>query len=55
MRTRLAALENTNRTQIYKTATRPATVNEGTIIFVSDAAAGSKFQGWDGSSWVSLG
>lgn len=30
-------------------------VNVGTIIFVSDATSGNKFQGWDGSSWVSLG
>jgi hypothetical protein len=27
----------------------------GTIIFVSNATSGSKFQGWDGSSWVPLG
>lgn len=36
--------------------TRPAAAdNPGAIIYVSDGAAGSKFQGSDGSSWVSLG
>lgn len=40
----------------YTTATRPAAVsNKGAIIFVSDGAAGSKFQGSDGTTWVSLG
>lgn len=28
---------------------------EGGVIYVSDASAGSKFQGSNGSSWVSLG
>lgn len=40
----------------YTVATRPTTnLHAGEIIFVSDAAAGSKFQGWDGAAWVSLG
>jgi len=38
----------------YTLATRPVG-RTGAIIFVSDAAAGSKFQGWDGSAWVPLG
>lgn len=42
---------------VYTTATQPTatTANEGTIICVSDAAAGSKFQGSVGGSWVNLG
>jgi hypothetical protein len=42
---------------VFTTATKPGatTVQAGTMIFVSDAGAGSKFQGSDGSSWVSLG
>lgn len=42
---------------VYTVATMPAasTANQGTIICVSDAAAGSKFQGSVGGSWVSLG
>ena len=41
----------------YTTATRPTgtAVRPGSIIFVSDGAAGAKFQGWDGSAWVNLG
>lgn len=41
----------------FLVATRPAAsaANEGLLIYVKDAAAGSKFQGSDGSSWVSLG
>lgn len=40
----------------YTTAERPdATAYEGSIIYVSDGAAGSRFQGSDGASWVSLG
>lgn len=38
----------------FTTATRP-THAAGKMIYVSDASAGSKFQGSDGSSWVSLG
>ena len=38
----------------FTTATRPAHA-AGKMIYVSDASAGSKFQGSDGSSWVSLG
>lgn len=40
----------------YLTAKRPAAADkEGLIIYVPDAAAGSKYQGSDGASWVSLG
>lgn len=38
----------------FTSATRPAHA-AGKMIYVSDASAGSKFQGSDGSSWVSLG
>lgn len=38
----------------FTVATRPAHA-PGKMIYVSDASAGSKFQGSDGSSWVSLG
>lgn len=33
----------------------PAADHEGAIVYVSDGAAGSKFRGSDGASWVSLG
>lgn len=40
----------------YTTAARPAAASwTGGIIFVSDAAAGAKFQGSDGAAWVNLG
>lgn len=39
----------------FTVATLPATGRVGQIVFVSDAGAGSKYQGWDGSAWVSLG
>lgn len=40
----------------YTTATRPTASDwAGGAIYVSDGAAGSKFQGSDGSAWVSLG
>jgi len=39
----------------YTMATRPKGVPPGTLIFVSDAKGGAKFQGWDGSQWTSLG
>lgn len=42
-------------TAVTPSDTRPGSPAAGMIIFVSDASAGSKFQGWDGSSWVSLG
>lgn len=36
--------------------TKPAaSANEGNIIYVSDGAAGAKFRGSDGTSWVNLG
>lgn len=42
--------------ETYTTATKPSASDyEASIIYVSDASAGSKFQGSDGSSWVSLG
>lgn len=45
------------RATSYTVATQPAAtaVAPGTIVFVSDAAAGSKFQGSTGAAWVSLG
>jgi len=55
LKARVQSLANTQATPTYTTATRPGTRAAGTIIFVSDASAGSKFQGWDGASWVSLG
>lgn len=41
----------------YLTSGRPvlSADERGTLIYVTDAAAGSKFQGWDGAAWVSLG
>lgn len=41
----------------FTTATKPtaASVGAGAIIFVSDGAAGAKFQGSDGTNWLSLG
>jgi hypothetical protein len=42
--------------QSFTTAGRPtASSYTGGLIYVSDGAAGSKFQGSDGTSWVSLG
>lgn len=55
---RIAALERSSVGQpTYTTATKPAasTVKDGTIIFVSDAGAGSQFQGSDGTTWRTLG
>jgi hypothetical protein len=45
------------RAPSFTTATRPtaAQAGAGAIIFVSDAAAGSNFQGSTGTAWVSLG
>jgi hypothetical protein len=40
----------------YTVATRPAAATwPGAIIYVSDAAAGARFQGSDGTAWISLG
>lgn len=41
----------------FTTATKPtaASVGAGGIIFVSDGAAGAKFQGSDGTNWLNLG
>lgn len=41
----------------YTLATQPAVtaVAAGTVVFVSDAAAGAKFQGSTGAAWVNLG
>lgn len=57
LKTRVQGLENSSPVRSYTTSTRPASTNltAGVIIFVSDAAAGSQFQGWNGVSWVSLG
>ena len=38
----------------YTTATRP-THAAGKMIYVTDGSAGSKYQGSDGSTWLSLG
>jgi hypothetical protein len=44
------------RVASFTTAGRPAAASwPGGIIFVSDAAAGAKFQGSDGTAWVPLG
>jgi hypothetical protein len=42
-------------TRTYTVGTRPASANTGTIICVTDGAAGANFQGWDGTAWRSLG
>ncbi|MBA3585381.1 MAG: hypothetical protein H0W36_12805 [Gemmatimonadetes bacterium] len=40
----------------FTTATRPAAASStGTVIYVTDGAPGSRFQGSDGATWVSLG
>lgn len=41
----------------YTTATLPASPRGPQIVFVEDAAGGSRFQGWDttDSAWVPLG
>ena len=39
----------------YTEATKPADANQGSVIYVSDGAAGANFQGWDGAGWVPLG
>lgn len=54
---RLARLERKPPVDIFTIATRPAAtaVRTGTIIFVSDAADGSRFQGSDGTNWKTLG
>jgi hypothetical protein len=50
------AMEGPLTLTTYTTATRPtASDYEGAVIYVSDGSGGSKFQGSDGSSWVSLG
>lgn len=42
--------------ETFTEATKPAaTGNAGRVIYVSDAVAGSKFQGSDGASWLGLG
>lgn len=42
-------------TEIPPSDNRPSNPEPGMIIFVSDAASGSKFQGYDGTAWVPLG
>jgi hypothetical protein len=56
--TRIATLElQSAGLPVYTTATKPAAsaVQAGTLIFVSDAGAGSQFQGSDGTTWRTLG
>lgn len=59
LKRRLQALENTQQAPTYTSATRPGDgkVTGGTIIFVSDATAGQRYQGWDATAaaWVPLG
>lgn len=59
LKKRIQALENTQSFGTYTTASRPPSANVagGTIIYVSDATSGSRFQGWDSTAgaWVSLG
>jgi hypothetical protein len=57
MKAKLQALSSMQAPRVYTMATRPPSthVTAGVRIYVSDATAGSKFQGWDGTSWVSLG
>lgn len=38
----------------YTVATRPSSP-DGTVIYVSDGAAGARFQGRHGGAWVNLG
>src|SRR5262245_18978059 len=47
---------STSHLATYTVATRPAAASwPGSIIYVSDGAAGAKFQGSDGAAWVNLG
>jgi hypothetical protein len=54
---RLGVRPSSLRLPTYTMATLPpaTTANAGMPVYVSDAAAGSKYQGSDGSAWVSLG
>jgi hypothetical protein len=48
--------DGVRRSTPYTSASRPSAANnEGAVIYVSDAAAGTKFQGSNGSAWVPLG
>lgn len=47
--------QRTGELDTYTVATRPTNARPGKQVFVSDGAAGAKFQGWDGSTWVNLG
>lgn len=50
------AMTGPMRPGAYTVATRPAAADwPGGIIYVSDAAAGAKYQGSDGAAWVNLG
>ena len=56
LRERVANLENTQLPPKYTAATLPAASTvTGLIVYVSDGAVGSKFQGSNGVGWVSLG
>jgi hypothetical protein len=58
LRDRIATLERGSiGPPVYTTATRPdpTTVRAGTIVYVSDAAPGSKIQYSDGAAWQPLG
>ena len=43
------------RAEVFTLATIPAAGNAGRVIFVSDAPAGTQFQGDTGVAWVPLG
>lgn len=50
------AMDNPLVLATFTTTTLPAAADwEGGIIYVSDGAAGAKFRGSDGTSWVNLG
>ncbi len=50
------AMENPLPLQILTVATLPPAANwTGALVFVSDGAAGAKFRGSDGTTWLSLG
>ena len=50
------AMEGPLPLRSYTTAGLPAAASHtGAIVYVSDAAPGSKFQGSDGTAWVALG
>lgn len=59
LKKRVQSLEISQTVRTYTLSTRPPAVNltGGVIIYVSDAASGQRFQGWDqtANAWVPLG